>query len=91
MPLDGLLRAASGEMSSGQLIHGDGFSLLESMSAIQIMDPKAWPTRRPISLFSSSCPQSRRSCGLVIPEAARVIIAIIIPEGAAVEPSRGLL
>jgi hypothetical protein len=71
VPLDGMLRAASGEMSSGQLIHGDGFSLFESMSAIQIMDPKAGPTRRPhISLFSSSCPQSSYSCRLVTPEAS---------------------
>ena len=35
-----LLEAATLEMRSGQLIHDDAFSLFNSMSAIQIMDPK---------------------------------------------------
>ena len=40
IPIDDLLNTATGEMSSGQLIHDDAFSLFNSMSAIQIMDPK---------------------------------------------------
>ena len=40
VPIDDLLNTATREMSSGQLIHDDAFSLFNSMSAIQIMDPK---------------------------------------------------
>ena len=40
IPIDTLLTAATKEMSSGQLVHDDAFSLFNSMSAIQIMDRK---------------------------------------------------
>ena len=35
-----LLSSAAAEMSLGEMVHGESFSLFEAMSALELMDPK---------------------------------------------------